>query len=74
MLKEYKFKVPTTYLFLFCILNLGHHPNNFCKKNCDLHKTRIFYEYFKSSKSYFCLGMVYPSRHVFLNLRHSSFV
>ena len=53
-------KVPITEFFLFSHLNLYIMHRMAAKKFFDLHETRIFYEFFKSLKSYFIA--VHPPR------------
>ena len=54
------FKVPISENFLFSYLNLNITLRTSVKKFFDLHKTRIFYEFYKSLKSYFIA--VHPPR------------
>ena len=57
---SYNFKVPISENFLFSYLNLNITLRTSVKKFFDLHKTRIFYEFYKSLKSYFIA--VHPPR------------
>ena len=53
-------KVPITEFFLFSHLNLYITLRTSAKKIFDLHETQIFYEFYKSLKSYFIA--VHPPR------------
>ena len=53
-------KVPISENFLFSYLNLNITLRTSVKKFFDLHKTRIFYEFYKSLKFYFIA--VHPPR------------
>ena len=55
-----RLKVPISENFLFSYLNLNITLRTSVEKFFDLHKTRIFYEFYKSLKSYFIA--VHPPR------------